>query len=70
MKQVFHKIYWNPLNLTREAAGKSYALIYAKPAFDNKELCPFNDISTLILGLLKPLILVQGKYGRKMKQNT
>ena len=33
--------------------------------FDNEELCPFNEISMLISGLLKPLILVQGKYGRK-----
>ena len=32
--------------------------------FDNEELCPFNEISTLISGLLKPLILVQGKYGQ------
>ena len=27
MKQIFYKIYWNPTNLTREAAGDSNALI-------------------------------------------
>ena len=27
MKQIFDKIYWNPANLTREAAGERYALI-------------------------------------------
>ena len=36
--------------------------------YDNEELCPFNEISVLISGLLKPLIMlipVQGKYGQK-----
>ena len=36
--------------------------------FDSEDLCPFNEISTLISGLLKPLTLVQGKYGRKNKK--
>ena len=39
--------------------------------FDNEEWCHFNEIPMLVSGLLKPLILVQGKYGRKkMKQNA
>ena len=66
MKQIFHKN-WNPANLTREATGESYALLSKTGVFDNEELCLFNEISTLISGLLKPLTLVQGKYVRKKK---
>ena len=30
MKKVFHKFYWNLTNLTGDAAGKTYAFVYAK----------------------------------------
>ena len=30
MKKVFHKIYWNLANLTGDAAGETYAFVYAK----------------------------------------
>ena len=33
MKKVFHKIYWNLENLTRDAPGKTYAFVYAKPPY-------------------------------------
>ena len=32
MKKLFHKIYWNQANLTGDAAGETYAFVYAKPA--------------------------------------
>ena len=32
MKKLFHKIYWNQTNFTGDAAGKTYAFVYAKPA--------------------------------------
>ena len=65
MKQIFHKIYYNPAKLTRDPAGESYALNLRKSSvFDYEELCPFIEISTVISGLLKPLILVQGKHDR------
>ena len=37
---------------------------------DSEELCHFNEISTLISSLLKPLIWVQRKYGKKKKKKT
>ena len=33
MTKVFHNIYWNLLNLTGDAAGESYAFVYAKPPY-------------------------------------
>ena len=30
MKTLFHKIYWNQANLTGDAAGETYAFVYAK----------------------------------------
>ena len=37
--------------------------------FDNEELCPFNEMS-MISGLLKPLLLVQGEYGHTNEADT
>ena len=30
---VFHKIYWNLVSLTRDAAWETYAFMYAKPPY-------------------------------------
>ena len=32
MKKLFHKMYWNQANFTGDAAGETYAFVYANPA--------------------------------------
>ena len=47
MKKVFHKIYWNLLNLTGDAAGETYAFVYAKPPYlVMKSYAPFSKRKT------------------------
>ena len=53
----------------KRGSGRKLCVNLSKTSVcDNEELCPFNEIPTLISCLLKPLILVQGKYGRKKKE--
>ena len=43
MKKLFHKIYWNQANLTGDAAGETYAFVYAQPAcLVMKSYAPFS----------------------------
>ena len=66
MKQLLHNYLLKSGEPYKRGSGRKLCVNLSKTSvFDNEELCPFNEIATLISGLLKPLILVQGKYGRK-----
>ena len=69
MKKVFHNIYYNLANLTGDAAGETYAFVYAKPmtVFGNEELRPFLETSKLILIFIQTIDI--GLKQRLMKKN-
>ena len=58
-KKLFHKIYWNQANLTGDAAGETYAFVYAKPAcLVMKSYAPFSKRQNWFWLSFKALILV------------
>ena len=59
MKKVFHKIYWNLANLIGDAAGETYAFVYAKlPYFGNDEFRPFLETLKLMLTFIQSIDMV------------
>ena len=73
MKKVFHKIYCNLANLTGDAAGETYAFVYAKPPYlVMKCYALFSKRQSWFWLLFKPLIFVKAKMNenKKMKQNA
>ena len=71
MKKVFHKIYWNLANLTEDAAGETYAFVYAKPPYlVMKSYSPFSKRQSWFWLSFKPLILFKAKIDDKLKQTA
>ena len=58
-EEIISKIYWNQANLTGDAAGETYAFVYAIPAcVVIKSYAPFSKRQSWFLLLFKLLILV------------
>ena len=54
MKKVLHRIYWNLVNLTGDAAQKNlYVCVCKTIVFGNEALCPFLEMPKLILTFIQ-----------------
>ena len=59
MKKVFHTIFWNQANLPGDAAGKTFAFVYAKPPYlVMKSSAPFSKRQSWFWLSFTPMILV------------
>ena len=66
-----HKIYWNKVNRTGDAAREIYAFVYAKPAcLVMKSYAPL-ETPKLILNFIQTIdIHIKQRLVKKMKQNA
>ena len=71
MKKLFYNIYWNQANLAGDAAGETYAFLYAKPAcLVMKSYAPFSKHQRWFWLSFKALVLVKSNdwWKNKTKQ--